>query len=1450
MRRSGWRAAAVMGWVAIAASGAGASTAPRPWTPAHGNTAPVIDSLAPVTVRLGREAVVRPHAYDPDGDRITWTIERLPVGATFSSGTGEMRWTPSAGLTGTYAFPLIATDVQGAASRAAAYVRIDTANRPPAITATPSTQTVAQPGIVTIRVTASDPDGDPVTITMVNQPYGVTFFNGLATVASANRPLGLTEIRFEAKDPGGLTAQVVATVTVTAQPANTAPVILAVADTSVAYHSTLSLRLHASDADHDRLTWSFLQAPSTALLASNDSFAVFTHTPAQTEVGLTQTVRVRAIDTKGASDTVEFAVRVMPGANVAPQFSDGDSAYVFHAGVSQYFTLAVRDADDVGKLTVTATGSPLDMTFRKSGVREGITDFLMSWQAPVGGQSFYAMTLIVRDPAGAADTLHVAVRILAGNVPPIIDAVPDQIAYVNRELMVPLIVHDPDGDPIGYLSITPYTGLPVFIDLEALSPALRFTPRASDAGHTYAIPLQVTDRWNYNLITTQTVTISVYAANLPPVLAPQADMRVRAGHTLSFVEAVSDPDGAQRPVLAWRSLPEGAVVSGTQFAWAPLAMQVGTYTITVVATDSAGLQDSADVHIAVDPNLAPSIVSLSDTTAPVESELQRQAVVRDADDAQFTWTLLQAPAGATIGATSGLVRWRPPLATLGVVQTFVLQVRDPAGNTATTAFTLTPVTRVNRAPVLLDIPTVRGRVGTPLSFTVSASDPDGDVVQIEALGLPAGATLAGATVQWIPTVSQDGYHVITFVARDGFGATDTRSMTVSVIGAPKVQLSWDATHRVVDTPAGAATARLFVRLESGVLNYTGATLTLAWTPSLLAEGGPALTKISAYTQTSPGTCTWLGGASYAPYIYGDVPGQFSANVRNALSLTPCDSGTVLAIDFDARACVESTAVFSLCAFTLQEAGNVSYVVPFADLGVPATIGGGGLHARPCLPDAQFPHLAQSYEILAGDTLMLDASITNGAFTEARYSLAAAPENADIDSLTGALVYATRPGAVDTGNHTFTVVATAASGAFVSQTFQVSVVQGNHAPVVLPIPQHSAYEGTLLDLALTSSDVDGDAVTYSVSNPTGQQGLLSQLNGVWHYYWTPDSTTTACLSQEFTLTVTGTDARGARGTSYATIFVLDASTVHLPPSADLLPDIYVAENATYSAQLTVHAGTAGGELRWTALQLPPGGALSPSGQYTQPRYTMTATTAYPSRVVVTDGCGLSDTLAFTVTIVDLPTLPSFAVTGGVPPFELFGKPLQVCTQSPRQVRVRVAGGSPTDRLRVALAPAVSWITASLLPNARNTADSLVVLNYLAPPELQGQTVQFTLTLTTQASDVSATTAFSMLVSCTDAEHDSLQQPDAVLPSMRLAPQPVRATARIFYTLPSAAHVHIAAYAVDGRQVALALDRDEDAGSHALAWDPRGASGLPLPTGVYYVRGTLGAAVFTQRVLILR
>ena len=98
-----------------------------------------------------------------------------------------------------------------------------------------------------------------------------------------------------------------------------------------------------------------------------------------------------------------------------------------------------------------------------------------------------------------------------------------------------------------------------------------------------------------------------------------------------------------------------------------------------------------------------------------------------------------------------------------------------------------------RPPVVTAPASVSGLAGTPISFLVTAADPDGDpIASLTAAPLPAGAAFApngsntSGTFDWRPDFSQAGDYAVTFTASNALSGSATTAIHVGSSNRPPV----------------------------------------------------------------------------------------------------------------------------------------------------------------------------------------------------------------------------------------------------------------------------------------------------------------------------------------------------------------------------------------------------------------------------------------------------------------------------------------------------------------------------------------------------------------------------------------------------------------------------------------------------------------------------------------
>jgi len=196
------------------ACGTGTITGPGGITggpPPPGNRPPEITvPPAPTATPIpeGGSTLLSVTADDPDGDTLSYawtqTSPASPVGSFSSRTVRNPVWTaPAVAQDTVFTFQVSVNDGQGGSTSPTCQVTVThvAVNRPPnvsaSITVSPSTVVAGQP--VSLSITASDPDGDPLTITWVQTaPSQQGTFSSTSTASTTwtSPPLGVDSLGF------------------------------------------------------------------------------------------------------------------------------------------------------------------------------------------------------------------------------------------------------------------------------------------------------------------------------------------------------------------------------------------------------------------------------------------------------------------------------------------------------------------------------------------------------------------------------------------------------------------------------------------------------------------------------------------------------------------------------------------------------------------------------------------------------------------------------------------------------------------------------------------------------------------------------------------------------------------------------------------------------------------------------------------------------------------------------------------------------------------------------------------------------------------------------------------------------------------------------------------------------------------------------------------------------
>lgn len=361
---------------------------------------------------------------------------------------------------------------------------------------------------------------------------------------------------------------------------------------------------------------------------------------------------------------------------------------------------------------------------------------------------------------------------------------------------------DPDASNTLNYSLS---NAPAGASINSATGAFSWTPTEAQGQGSYTFSVSVSDNGNPVLSDEEVITVTVNEVNAAPT-----SNNVPASATIDEAAAYSfDADAADSDVpvqalsFSLAGAPAGATIDpGTGvFNWTPTEGQgPGTFNFTVGVSDGVTTTQQAVSLTVSEVNAAPVLTNVP-ATATID-ELNVYTFDADASDSDLpqqslTFSLLGAPSGASIDPQSGVFNWTPSDAQGGSSYSFTVSVTD--GLTSATRPIVLTVRNVNRAPELGLIGAKTVSWGNTLSFTATATDPDGaaNTLLFSLADAPAGASIdaASGAFNWTPSLSQNlGDYSFKVTVRDN--------------GDPSLADEETVTVKVVDTTAPASAATL------------------------------------------------------------------------------------------------------------------------------------------------------------------------------------------------------------------------------------------------------------------------------------------------------------------------------------------------------------------------------------------------------------------------------------------------------------------------------------------------------------------------------------------------------------------------------------------------------------------------------------------------------------------
>lgn len=338
---------------------------------------------------------------------------------------------------------------------------------------------------------------------------------------------------------------------------------------------------------------------------------------------------------------------------------------------------------------------------------------------------------------------------------------------------------DADGDPLTFSK----SAGPSFMTVTTTDPGtgtaagnLHLAPGASDIGSFTAI-VQVSDG---SLFANRTFHIDVAnAAEIGPVLAPVADMSLRAGETKEQALSASDDNGdpltfskvSGPSYMVVYTVDENAGTGTVRLT--PPSGTAGTPIGTVQVSDGT-LSDQQSFVITVRANSIPSLIYPSSMYLAAGDTATQALYANDSDGDPLSFSKVSGPDFMTVttvtpgtGTGAGLVYLAPLDSDVGYYNTIVAVSDGLATDQKSIYISVSPR---NRPPTLTQPPTdMTMVVGEIAEQVISATDPDNDYVSFTKIQGPSFVNLYYVYY---------GSNTATISARPGAGDVGTFSVTI------------------------------------------------------------------------------------------------------------------------------------------------------------------------------------------------------------------------------------------------------------------------------------------------------------------------------------------------------------------------------------------------------------------------------------------------------------------------------------------------------------------------------------------------------------------------------------------------------------------------------------------------------------------------------------------------
>ncbi len=607
------------------------------------NQPPVLNTIGNKSVTAGQLLQFTISATDPNGDNLIYSASNLPQGASFNTSTKSFSWTPTSGQVGTYSnVHFEVSDGSLTDYENITITVVSGGNQPPVLAPIGNKTTVAGSQLQ-FTISATDPDGNPLTYSASNLPSGASFNAGTRTFSwtpTTGQVGTYSNVHFEVSD-GSLTDYEDITITVTASP-------------------SLPLRVEAGGGVYTDSSSNIWQADRAYTSGSWGFYG-----PNYTDD------RGTGYAINGTEDDRIYQTQRYSLSGYRVDLGNGTYTVILHfAETYSGITGSGQRVFDVlieGQLAL----DNLDI-YAEAGHSTALVKRFNSIVVQ-DGQLNIDFTPYIENP----EINGIEITSAGGtNQPPVLAAIGNKSVTAGQLLQFTISATDPNGDNLAYSA----SNLPLGASFNTATRTFAWTPTSGQVGTYPNVHFEVSDG---SLTDYENITITVNAVpppNSPPVLDPIGNKSVTAGQSLQFTISATDPNGDNLAYSA-SNLPLGASFNAAirTFSWTPTSGQVGTYSNVHFEVSDGSLTDYENITITVTStttNEPPVLNSIGNKSVVAGQLLQFTISATDPNGDNLTYSASNLPQGASFNAAIRTFSWTPTTAEVGTYSNVHFEVSD------------------------------------------------------------------------------------------------------------------------------------------------------------------------------------------------------------------------------------------------------------------------------------------------------------------------------------------------------------------------------------------------------------------------------------------------------------------------------------------------------------------------------------------------------------------------------------------------------------------------------------------------------------------------------------------------------------------------------------------------------------------------------------------------------